>query len=65
MEGHRVLAGSFEIKGMMDDIPLGREKLYGSEILLDNYLNRILRNTGINIFSQQSTLLLLLSSSSD
>lgn len=22
MEGHRVLAGSFEIKGMMDDIPL-------------------------------------------
>jgi len=64
MEGHRVLAGSFEIKGMMDDIPPGREKLYGSEILLDNYLNRILRNTGINIFSQQSTLLLLLSSSS-
>ena len=55
MEGHRVLAGSFEIKGMMDDIPPGREKLYGSEILLDNYLNRILRNTGINIFTQQST----------
>ena len=64
MEGNRVLAGSFEIKVMMDDIPPGREKLYGSEILLDNYLNRILRNTGINIFSQQSTLLLLLSSSS-
>ena len=64
MEGNRVLAGSFEIKVMIDDIPPGREKLYGSEILLDNYLNRILRNTGINIFSQQSTLLLLLSSSS-
>lgn len=29
-----MLAGSFEIKGMMDDIPPGREKLYGSEILL-------------------------------